>query len=446
LIFVIIVPRILAAGNAITLPDMKRLPFWRYLFIIKVMILAAKFLLLIVLLIMLLRWKVDLSLAVFLVSLLTIVLFAINLKLAARSAWAGISAGETLELFLIIVLVQTIGAVQKSRRMYDRLVDALNTMIRDKRLVAMASPAIIGFLPMPGGALLSAPLVDVSTAKMKLKPAFNAFLNFWFRHDWELIWPLYAGLLLFQTLSRIPMRRIILFQLPFSILHIAAGLAVSFWYFRRYGIKREIHSQNNGFHVTVRDFFSGTWPILAVILLFFVKVPPLLPLPLHWALLLVTVLLSVLKKVGPREIGAIVFAKTTIRSLLVIAAVIVFQRLIEVSAAFDVLKTMNISLGMAVLFIFLVSFTVAFLTGVNTAYIAIAFPVLLPLIQHLPNYFYLSLYIYVIGFAGILVSPLHLCLVLTNEYFGASLLDVYRYMAIPIFLMIAIATGLVLIL
>ena len=73
----------------------------------------------------------------------------------------------------------------------------------------------------------------------------------------------------------------------------------------------------------------------------------------------------------------------------------------------------------------------AFLTGVNTAYIAIAFPVLLPLIQHLPNYFYLSLYIYVIGYAGILVSPLHLCLVLTNEYFEASLLEVYRYMADP---------------
>ena len=123
--------------------------------------------------------------------------------------------------------------------MYDRLIDSLNTMIRDKRLVAMVSPAIIGFLPMPGGALLSAPLVEVSTAKMKLKPAFNAFLNFWFRHDWELIWPLYAGLLLFQTMSRIPMRRIILFQLPFSLLHIAMGLVVSFLYFRRHGIRRE---------------------------------------------------------------------------------------------------------------------------------------------------------------------------------------------------------------
>jgi hypothetical protein len=410
------------------------------------MLLAAKFLLLVALLILLLRRKVDLALAVLVITLLTVALFGVNLAKAGRSAWAGLRDRETLELFLIIVLVQTVGAVQKSRRMYDRLIESLNTMVRDKRLVAMVSPAIIGFLPMPGGALLSAPLVQVSTDKMKLKPAFNAFLNFWFRHDWELIWPLYAGLLLFQAMSRIPMRRIILFQLPFSILHIVMGLAVAFCYFRRHGIGREHPGPSNGIHATMRDFFSGTWPILAVILLFFVKVPPLLPLPLHWALLLVVALLSLWKKVGMREIAAIVFGKTTVRSLLVIAAVIVFQRVLQVSAAFDTLKTMDISLGLVVAFIFLVSFTVAFLTGVNTAYIAIAFPVLLPLIQHLPNYFYLSLYIYVIGFAGILVSPLHLCLVLTNEYFGASLLDVYRYMAVPIFIMIALATGLVLVL
>lgn len=410
------------------------------------MLVAAKFLLLVVLLVLLLRWKVDLSLAVLAITLLTIVLFGVRLSLAGESAWQGLSDRETLELFLIIVLVQYIGAVQKSRRMYARLIDSLNSMIRDKRLVAMVSPAIVGFLPMPGGALLSAPLVHVSTERMKLKPAFNAFLNFWFRHDWELIWPLYAGLLLFQTLSRIPMRRIILFQLPFSLLHIAMGLAVAFWYFRRHRVGPERPGPGNGVHATARDFFAGTWPILAVILLFFVKIPPLLPLPLHWALLLVAAVLSAWKKVGAKEIGAIVFARTTIRSLLVIAAVVVFQRVLQASSAFDMLKTMHFSLGMVVAFLFLVSFSVGFLTGVNTAYIAIAFPVLLPLIQHLPNYFYLCLYIYVVGFAGILVSPLHLCLVLTNEYFAAPLLEVYRYMAVPILVMIALATGLVLIL
>ncbi|HOW44455.1 MAG TPA: DUF401 family protein [Candidatus Aminicenantes bacterium] len=410
------------------------------------MLLAAKFLVLVVLLILLLRWKVDLALAVLAVTLLTVAFFRVNLLLAGRSAWQGLRDRETLELFLIIVLVQYIGAVQKSRRMYDRLIDSLNAMIRDKRLVAMVSPAIVGFLPMPGGALMSAPLVDVSTAKMRLKPAFNAFLNFWFRHDWELIWPLYAGLLLFQALSGIPMRRIILFQLPFSLLHIAMGLLVAFAYFRRHRVGPVRPAAGNGIHATARDFLAGTWPILAVILLFFMKLPPLLPLPLHWALLLVAALLTAWKRVGPREIASIVFGKTTVRSLLVIAAVVVFQRVLQSSSAFDAIRTTRFSLGLVVLFIFLVSFTVGFLTGVNTAYIAIAFPVLLPLIQGLPNYFYLALYVYVIGFAGILVSPLHLCLVLTNEYFGASLLDVYRYMALPILVMIALATGLVLIL
>jgi len=410
------------------------------------MLLAAKFLLLVALLILLLRWKVDLSLAVLAITLLTVVLFRVDLLLAGRSAWEGVSDRETLELFLIIVLVQYIGAVQKSRRMYDRLIDSLNAMIRDKRLVAMVSPAIVGFLPMPGGALMSAPLVDVSTAKMNLKPAFNAFLNFWFRHDWELIWPLYAGLLLFQNLSRIPLRRIILFQLPFSLLHIAMGLLVAFAYFRRHGVGPERPGAGNGIHATARDFLAGTWPILAVILLFFVSLPPLLPLPLHWALLLGAAALTAWKRVGPKEVGAIVFGRTTIRSLLVIAAVVVFQRVLQASSAFDAIRSASFSLGLVVLFIFVVSFTVGFLTGVNTAYIAIAFPVLLPLIHGLPNYFYLALYVYVIGFAGILVSPLHLCLVLTNEYFVASLLDVYRYMAVPILVMIVLATGLVLVL
>jgi len=230
------------------------------------------------------------------------------------------------------------------------------------------------------------------------------------------------------------------------VLHIAMGLLVAFAYFRRHRVGPVRPAAGNGIHATARDFLAGTWPILAVILLFFMKLPPLLPLPLHWALLLVAALLTAWKRVGPREIASIVFGKTTVRSLLVIAAVVVFQRVLQSSSAFDAIRTTRFSLGLVVLFIFLVSFTVGFLTGVNTAYIAIAFPVLLPLIQGLPNYFYLALYVYVIGFAGILVSPLHLCLVLTNEYFGASLLDVYRYMALPILVMIALATGLVLIL
>ncbi len=404
------------------------------------MLLALKIASLVLALILLLRLKVDLALAVVLVTAYTMLIFRVSLQAAAQGTARILSEPSSLQLLLIVVLVQYIGAIQKSRGMFDRLIRSLNTLIRDRRLVAMVAPALVGLLPMPGGALVSAPLVEVSTRNMRLKPAFNAFLNFWFRHDWELVWPLYAQLLLFQAMSRIPLRRIILYQFPFSLLHITTGTIVAFLYFGRHRIGREAPEPGNGLKDAPRDFLAGTWPLLLVILLFFLTVP------LWLALIGVALLLSVLKRARLGEVRDIFLSRTMVRSVLVIVAVLVFQKMIQISAAFAALKSLHVSLGLVVLFIFLVSFTLGFLTGVNTAYIAIAFPVILPLIQGMPNYFYLALYVYVIGYAGILVSPLHLCLVLTSEYFCAPMTAVYRYMVFPVAAMIALSTLLVLVL
>ncbi len=405
------------------------------------MILLVKAALVVAALVLLLRLKLDLALAIFLVTLLTIALFQVNAGVALRAGGAALTDPDTWQLLVIVVAVQYMGAVQKSRRMYDHLIDSLNAMIRDRRLVAMVAPAIVGFLPMPGGALFSAPLVEASLRGTRTSPAFNAFLNYWFRHDWELIWPLYQGLLLFQAMSGIPMRTIILFQLPFSLLHIAAGLAVAFAYFRRHRIARLAPRPGNGVGGSLAAFLAGTWPLLAVVLLFFVA-----PVPLWASIVAVSLLLTLAKRVRAAEARQWLTTPTIVRSVLLIAAVLVFQRVIQDAAIFDVLKTLQVSLPMVVLFVFLVSFTVGFLTGVNTAYIAIAFPVLAPLVLHAPNFLYLALYMYVVGFAGILCSPLHLCLVLTNEYFGASLGQVYRYLAFPLLAMTGVATLLVLVL
>jgi uncharacterized protein len=404
------------------------------------MLLAVKLLALALLLILLLRWRVDLALAVFLVTACTVVLFHVSPRLALEQGLRILVRPDAVQLMVIAVLAQYIGTIQKARHEFDRLIQSLTVIVRDRRLVAMVAPAIVGFLPMPGGALFSAPMVGEATAELKLPPAFNAFLNYWFRHDWELIWPLYSGLLLFQAMSGIALKRIILFQLPFSLLHIATGLVVAFVYFRRLGIRRSPPPAAAGIGRTLRDLLSGIWPLLVVALLFGAGVP------LHWGVVVAAVLLTAWQRVGLREALAALLARMVVRSVLVIMTVLVFQRTIEISSAFDVLKTMPVSMLLAVCFIFAVSFTIGFLTGVNTAYIAIAFPILLPMISRLPGYFYLALYVYVIGFAGILCSPLHLCLVLTNEHFGASPTAVYRYLAFPILCMIGVSTLLVLVL
>jgi hypothetical protein len=405
------------------------------------LILALKIVLLVIMLMILLRFKVELALSIFLVTVLAVFLFQIDARTAWRSARDALTDRLTLELLAAVLLVQYIGAVQKIRRMFDRLVRSLNSFVRDSRIVSMVAPAIIGFFPMPGGALFSAPLVEASTRRMNLKPEFNAFLNFWFRHDWELVWPMFPSLLLFQAMSKIPLKRIILYQLPFSFLHILTGLAVAFLYFRRHRILRDVPEAAANWHEPLRDFFAGVWPLLTVIALYFV-----LAMPLTLTLASVSVLLTLAKRARPGEIRDILLSRTMIRSLLLVAAVMVFQKIVQVSGAFAAFSTMKVSLGVMVLFIFFISFAIGILTGYNSAYIAIAFPIFYPLIQPLPNYLYLALYAYVIGFAGILVSPVHLCLALTNEFFEAPLASVYRYLAFPIAVMIGVATILVLVL
>jgi integral membrane protein (TIGR00529 family) len=394
-------------------------------------------------LIIFLRLKINLSLAIFLLSVYTVILFKVNAKTAVISAGQSLIADRTLRLMVIIVMVLFIAAVLTSRKMFDKLIASLNAVVRDTRVVAMIAPAIVGFLPMPGGALVSAPLVDVSTKKMNPKPEFSTFLNYWFRHVWEFVWPVYAGLLIFQEYSRIPLKKIILFQSPFTLLNIVTGLIVAFFYFKKHRIKRGLPEYTAKFSRTTKDFFEGVWPIFLVILLFFI-----LSIPLYLSLILVAVVVILVKKVNPKEIIDILFSETIRKTVILIGTVMIFQQIIEISKAFDSLSTMDVPRSMIVLFCFLVSFSMGFFTGVNTSFIIISYPILRPLLQTLSdiNFFYMSLYVYVIGFAGILASPVHLCLVLTNEYFKSSLYKVYRYLAPPVIVLVIVSTGLVLVL
>ncbi|MGE5341158.1 MAG: DUF401 family protein [Candidatus Omnitrophota bacterium] len=405
------------------------------------MILAIKIASIILALIVLLRFKVDLALTIFILSFYTVLLFGVRLETALIESAKVMIDAKTIQLLIITTMVLYVESVQRSRHMFDKLISSLNSVMRDKRIVALVAPAIIGFLPLMGGALISAPLVDVSTKNMNIKPEFKAFINYWFRHPWEYVWPVYASLVIFEMLSGIPLKTIILYQAPFTLLNIVTGLTITGIYFKRHHVKREVPKEIKTFTETVKDFFQGIWPLLLIIVLFF-----FVSVPLHITMLIVAAVLTFFQRLSPKEIFAMFFTKPTWRIVVVIGAVMVFQHMIEISNAFKSLNAMHMSVVSVVAFSFLVSFSMGFLTGVNTAFIAIAFPILLPLIKHLsPDRFLpISLYVFVIGFAGILLSPLHLCLVLTNEYFKSSLYKVYYYLLPPGIFLSVIATVLAL--
>jgi hypothetical protein len=64
------------------------------------------------------------------------------------------------------------------------------------RAATFAIPAAIGLLPMPSGAYISAVVVDPLYDKMGLKSHQKTLLNYWMRHIWIPVWPLFQGVLI----------------------------------------------------------------------------------------------------------------------------------------------------------------------------------------------------------------------------------------------------------
>ncbi|MEN8154619.1 MAG: DUF401 family protein [Acidobacteriota bacterium] len=390
---------------------------------------------LIILLLLLLRLKISISLSLLILSLYSVLIFSIDIKRAINSSLLILIDETSLNLYLIISSVLYITMIQKREKMFDRLLLSLRSIFRNNKVVAMTAPAIIGLLPMPGGALVSAPLVETSVKDGNIPGEFKTFINYWFRHIWEFVWPIYAGLLLFEAMSSIPLKRIILIQSPYTILNIISGLLITYWFMRKNNIKTPPVSEKSTPGKTISDFFAGIWPVLLIILLFFI-----FSVPLYISMVITSVVLTIIKRTGIKDVLKMVFSPLILKTIFLMTSVLIFQKIISISTIFSTSGLGDIPFPLLIFLCFLISFSLGFLTGVNTAYIAISYPILLPLIKSLPGFTSLSIYIYVIGFAGILLSPVHLCLVLTNEYFKSNLLKVYKYLLPPVLLLMITST------
>jgi len=380
----------------------------------------------ILLFLVLIKKKWDLGLVLFLATILTGLLFGLNLKIFAKNILKSLIANETLNLLSIILLVLYLGNFLQSRGNFKRMVDALKNIVRDPRLILAIPSAFIGLLPMMAGAMMGAPIVEEAGKRWNLTSAWKTFFNYWFRHIWEYSWPLYVNLILAAAIVKIPIKKISFVQFPFTVLAVAAGLVVLFKHVP-YLPKEEENSEKRYVHDTFRVFFS-IWPILLTIILIFIfRVPMLLSLGIA------SFLTQIFSRMKIRERWKIIQESISLKIVLLVASLMVFKRILEVSGALDsvvrVIRPEGIS---AYILLFAAPFFVGLLTGVNQAFVAIAFPLLVPIMGTDRPDMVLVMFAYVSGFVGILLSPAHLCLVLTADYFKAELRDVYKILIWPV--------------
>lgn len=382
-----------------------------------------KIILIVLVLLFLIKKKWDLGLVLFIGTLLTGVAFRLDFPVLARNILEALISTETLSLFGIIILVLYLGNLLQLKGNFKKMVDSFKNLIPEPRLILALPSSFIGLLPMIGGALMSAPIVEEAGQRWKLTPAWKTFLNYWFRHIWEYSWPLYVNMILASAILQIPIKRIATVQFPFTVLAAILGLIILFKHVHR------LPDEKTGgkFLKSLLNLILSIWPIFLVIVLIFVfKFSMLL------ALAATAFLTLIFFRMDFRERSRILWQSISLKTLFLIASVMVFKRILEVSGALESVTGVFQSEGIsAYLLLFAVPFFLGLLTGVNHAYVGISFPILLPIFGSENPDMVLVMFAYVSGFVGILLSPTHLCLVLTLDYFKAELRDVYKILLWP---------------
>jgi len=380
--------------------------------------------LIIALLLLLIRRKVDLGLALALDSLLVAALFGLNPRQFGRAVLEGLTATTTLELVGIVLLVLYLGQYLQAGDRSRRMVDSLRRLVRDPRLILAIPSAMLGLLPMMAGAMMGAPIVEEAAKRWKLSAAWKTFYNYWFRHIWEYFWPLYLNIILASTILRLPIAKLCLYQFPFTIVAAGTGLVILF----RNVPAGAREADGKGGWRDVAGVALGLWPILLTIILIFAG-----RLDMLLALAISAGLTQVFFRGPLASRWEVIRTGFSPRIALLTAALMVFKRILETSGALDAVAQAVDPAGLSgYILLFAAPFLVGLLTGVNQAFVAITFPLLVPIIGAGSPDPFLALFAYVSGFTGILLSPAHLCLALTADYFQADLRDVYRILAGPV--------------
>lgn len=337
-------------------------------------------------------------------------------------------AETTLTLVVVLYFIAVLEDVLRTSGMLMRLVGSLRHLVRDPRVVASFLPAFMGFLPSAGGAMFSAPMVAEATEGMGLSGERKAFLNYWYRHIWECVFPLYPGLILAAALLGTPVGRFTLAMWPMPFVSILAGLPFAYR-----GVRVPMAPREKGrFPSALRDASLTVLPIAAIIV-------AVLGFRLNLMVVLAVVLILLLLALRWPGRSLLPLLKRSFKpaTLAIVVGVMVFKGVLEATGIVKGLPGLFHQYGIPTLAIaFLLPFLVGLMTGITQAYVGLTFPILLALSGASPAGW--TVFAFVSGFAGVLLSPVHLCMILTNSYFKADTNRVYRLLLLPA-LMIVLA-------
>lgn len=343
----------------------------------------------------------------------------------------------TIMLVISIILLGVLGHILKQTGALEEIIENLNTLVSDIRVIAVAMPMLIGMLTVPGGAILSAPLCAEAGTRLEASPVRQAVINNWFRHVLYFMFPLFPSLIIASQLSGISLSRFFIHNLPLTIVGTVFGFL---FLFKSYNNVKSL--KNNSFSWNkVGRLLRSILPLI-IILILVVLFELYFPLAL-----LIGIIIAILNYLPGGNLTAelinrvktMIIPGIKLPVALVIIGIMLYKEMLTYTGVISDMTNLVLDLGLPVIvLIAVISFLVGMLTGDNSASVVILFPLFMPLIPTggavTSAYF---AFLYAGSTAGHIISPAHPCFSLTKEYYGVEIKN-FIFLTLPMLLVVMI--------
>ncbi len=306
-----------------------------------------------------------------------------------------------VEVVSALTLAMFLAGLFSSMGVSFRMVEGLSVF--GEKFAAISTPAVVGLLPMPGGAYVSAVMTKSLYQEMGLKPQEETFVNYWFRHIWVTSWPLFQGVILAAGILGTSTQNIVKVTWPVTLIAVFTGLIITI---------PKLKSSKS-----VKGKWSGLIHLWPFILIGFFSIFMGINVAISAALVVLLFILAYKPKKAHYKEALKHATNITILSVLILS--LIFSEYIRESGI--AIKLAMILGPLGELITFLIPFAIGLATGIEFTYVALAFP---PLLSFLTSRGLILAFTG--GYMGVMLSPAHSCLILSSQHYDAELPKVYK--------------------
>ncbi|MDO4935817.1 MAG: DUF401 family protein [Phascolarctobacterium sp.] len=328
-----------------------------------------------------------------------------------------LSMHRTYDIILALYFVMCLEIELRTSGTLAGMVSALEKIFSGAKFTLAAMPAFLGLLPSLGGARFSAPIVEEAAKDLNLSAEHKSAINFWFRHIFEFSNPIIPGMIIACSIINVPFSVFLKNLAWLTVVAFVVGYLILIVPIKTDNVKK-IDTDGKKHY---GDILLGVAPVLLNFLLVVA-----FRLNASLSMLLVTILMffglwMLGRKVNGKEV---ILDAIDLKMFMNVLFILYFIQILTVTKVLpEIVAAFQASPLPVPVIIACVSFIIGVLTGLSQGHVAIVMPIVAAMGT---GDMTLASIAMAFGVAGQMLTPTHMCLIVTISYFKANLFTTLR--------------------